>query len=576
MDNWWIWEVMGLLGSAAGLLAMLAFLLKYDGNQQPSWKQLSLNTVIAILSSLSKLLLFIPLTSAIGQLKWIWVAQQKRSLADLSVFDAASRGLIGSIQLLWLTRGLHLAAWGAIATILALGFAPFNQNLIHYYQDNVEEPLQVAYLANSSSYDNIPINSVLKANIYNSILNPNARQSWGVPQYACSSGNCTWDPVTSLEARSLCTDVTEHLRKQCHWHDGVTNCTLSIPDGAPLWYQISTSDKDWESQALVLSESFTNLVYKNATRSDNYSSPSLATWQSTMALGLDFNLGSATMSITNDTKWIATECSLEIYVRSVNASVRNAVYYETTLDTWSDTALPDVAPNGLFLRFIVPENHSLGVLEGDEFFLGWDAWDSIYYEMLPMFSGIVSGYLDDLDFGDDAPGDAAYNVLQALFIQNFTDCATPDEKLCCIMDNLAAAMSKTFRDSEYTKVQASRFNVSATDVRNTANMAFGRTLVTATFFRVHWQWLTLPLLVWILAAFTWIGTVFLTARTGLQKWRNNIIPLLFLYREGGTKADEENDVGGDATADVTKAELASRSPGVSTMSFVASALNIFR
>ncbi|KIW93647.1 uncharacterized protein Z519_06252 [Cladophialophora bantiana CBS 173.52] len=294
MENWWIWELIGLLGSAAGLVAMLAFLLNYDGNKQPSWKQLLLNTDVAFLSTLSKLLLFIPLTSAIGQLKWIWVSQEKRSVADLSVFDAASRGLIGSIQLLWLTRGLHLAAWGAIVTILAaLGFEPFNQNLIHYYH-NVEEPLQVAYLANSSSYDSVapylgsdytPIDSVLKANVCNSILNPNARQSWGVPQYACGSGNCTWDPVTSLEARSLCTDVTEHLRKQCHWYDGVTSCTLSIPDGVSLWYQISTSDNDWEPQALVLSESLTNLVYKNATSSDKYNSPSLATWQSVMALG---------------------------------------------------------------------------------------------------------------------------------------------------------------------------------------------------------------------------------------------------------------------------------------------------
>ena len=48
----------------------------------------------------------------------------------------------------------HVAGLGALATILAVAFDPFNQNLIHYYQANIEDKNQLAYLANASSYDN--------------------------------------------------------------------------------------------------------------------------------------------------------------------------------------------------------------------------------------------------------------------------------------------------------------------------------------------------------------------------------------------------------------------------------------
>lgn len=47
----------------------------------------------------------------------------------------------------------HLAALGALTTILALAFDPSNQNLIRYYQDNVEVVDRRAYLANATAFD---------------------------------------------------------------------------------------------------------------------------------------------------------------------------------------------------------------------------------------------------------------------------------------------------------------------------------------------------------------------------------------------------------------------------------------
>ena len=105
LDEWSVWETVGLLGSALTLTAMAIFLNKYDHSQAPTWKLVSLNTVIAWLSTIARLLVTIPLSSGIGQLKWTWLADTKKPLGDLAAFDSASRGAVGSFKLLWTIKG---------------------------------------------------------------------------------------------------------------------------------------------------------------------------------------------------------------------------------------------------------------------------------------------------------------------------------------------------------------------------------------------------------------------------------------------------------------------------------------
>jgi hypothetical protein len=50
------------------------------------------------------------------------------------------------------TYNRHFAVIGGLAVILALGFDPFIQNLIHYYPNSVSDPTQPSYLANTSIY----------------------------------------------------------------------------------------------------------------------------------------------------------------------------------------------------------------------------------------------------------------------------------------------------------------------------------------------------------------------------------------------------------------------------------------
>ncbi|KAJ5202289.1 hypothetical protein N7449_004368 [Penicillium cf. viridicatum] len=94
-------------------------------------------------------------------------------------------------------------------------------------------------------------------------------------------------------------------------------------------------------------------------------------------------------------------------------------------------------------------------------------------------------------------------MIEAFIYRNVTGYTdTKNDRFGCAIRNVANAMSKSFHNGRE------------------ANIA------------VRWQWLTLPLLVWLLSAVTWLGTEWKTHRGKLQKWSDNPLPLLFLYRGG--------------------------------------------
>jgi hypothetical protein len=67
------------------------------------------NSIVFWLGTVARICLFVPLSNGLGQLKWAWFDDGKdRPLADLDTFDAAYRGLIGSMQLICLLKAGYL------------------------------------------------------------------------------------------------------------------------------------------------------------------------------------------------------------------------------------------------------------------------------------------------------------------------------------------------------------------------------------------------------------------------------------------------------------------------------------
>ena len=106
VQDWWLVE---LLSASIGIVAIVALdilLNHYRNREAPLGNtvfsvNITLNTLISILSTISKAALLLPVSACISQLKWQWYHRSHRPLDDIDTFDKASRGPWVSLQLSW-------------------------------------------------------------------------------------------------------------------------------------------------------------------------------------------------------------------------------------------------------------------------------------------------------------------------------------------------------------------------------------------------------------------------------------------------------------------------------------------
>jgi len=157
-SHWWPWEWLCELLAVGSLGAMYFVLWYYQDRPQADWQQsyFTLNGFIALLATLTKTGLIIPVSAAIGQRKWLrFLPNRKgndraRRIGDFEAFDEASRGSLGSAKLIislnaWydhhfpfdsyqLIRNRDVACLGALITIVSVFFNAITQNVLSTYQ----------------------------------------------------------------------------------------------------------------------------------------------------------------------------------------------------------------------------------------------------------------------------------------------------------------------------------------------------------------------------------------------------------------------------------------------------------
>lgn len=89
----------------------LVILLKYfDGQEYEEWAfNITLNGVVAVISTVCHTALLVPVGGAISQAAWLYYLPEKgkrtKDLEHIETFNDASRGAFGSLRLLWQVKG---------------------------------------------------------------------------------------------------------------------------------------------------------------------------------------------------------------------------------------------------------------------------------------------------------------------------------------------------------------------------------------------------------------------------------------------------------------------------------------
>lgn len=101
--RWWIWEIVALLVSILALTMIVLILYLLQGRSLLDWPwPITINSLIAIFSTVMKAALFVPVAASVSQAKWDWFHQEGQTLADMEIYDQASRGfgLWGAMRML--------------------------------------------------------------------------------------------------------------------------------------------------------------------------------------------------------------------------------------------------------------------------------------------------------------------------------------------------------------------------------------------------------------------------------------------------------------------------------------------
>ncbi|CAJ0555476.1 Ff.00g055410.m01.CDS01 [Fusarium sp. VM40] len=236
----WTWESWAFAASVVSLAVMIALLRVFDQKQVFVWNTITLNTIVSILSLITKANLAYILAECMAQWKWILFADEERPLIDFDRIDAATRGPLGSLRVLLRTKRALSLQFGAALTLLVVGLDPFAQQLVQLQQNVVFERRSAQKLGdvalvsrapsysmgqitvsqetvvNSTKFNYTVIDTQIPLSMESAILTGLSRSPWEVAREAlvqCPTGNCTWDQFNTLGVCHKCNNITSDLRR---------------------------------------------------------------------------------------------------------------------------------------------------------------------------------------------------------------------------------------------------------------------------------------------------------------------------------------------------------------------------
>jgi hypothetical protein len=540
----WLLEIISWSVSAACMAGIAVVLLAYRNERIPDWPLgITLNAYISVLSKIASAGLLLPVSEALGQLKWSWFNKKNsRKMWDFEIFDSASRGPWGSLLLLVRTKGKSLAALGAAVTIFALAMDPFFQQVAQYPEHwrlqpgTGTIPRAIGYTPAGAGKDfrrdtgeNLGLDQGILSVAYRYFFNNGTTPvTFGqgvraeVP-VSCPNSNCTWPPYETLGICSSCTDVTDRLEFKCinktlDWvqvpdkdpdtdedvYQNGTSCGWWLKADDPLLMTGYNVDRDTNHsgemllmRAQPLYDLFTRAPLTGYAAKLNHTRNPLA--HVVIVSGEDVT------NVRRNGTPIAHECMVSWCIKEMMSEYTEGGYTETVKNTyinhtmgpepWLTFPVKDEDGKTIGTNYLYNENATITSPTGYTYQV-----DNLTHVMsLSVFDDPFPSTYTLINSSSDA--DAFLRIKQYLnqnpWTRNVTYNPFMFPNISTHMDNLATAMTNVIRSlDEHTE------------------MIHGTAFEMETFVDVRWAWLALPL---GLLALTFVFLVATIIRSSLEQ-----------------------------------------------------------
>jgi hypothetical protein len=384
---------------------------------------------------------------------------------------------------------------------------------------------QFARLSNSTNYtSNDPgnantVDTDMKANIWAGLFATDPFGDWSIPNYYCTSGNCTWSEHSSLGICSKCADISSKLNKTCNAHasdlNNATGCDVALPNGFNLG-----GPEGSRRNLLAASTDYSPLVY------NNYSRP-LSIIQVIAAYNTLFV---NTSTHINATECVLTPCVINYNISYLWTSPTSRVdgffgipFWEIVESTNDNYSFSTSAPpwNGPTLQIGADDNQRIN------YQMSQPSYSTLSYYLQALFNGYVITNGTSVSYQSDnktrpVPGDAA-DAMQALYapIESCSDIFFNPiyDPASCTIQWGAWAMTTVIRNTYWQDLGLNTY------------FTAGETYLPLQLVRVSWPWIIPIGLLWMFCVILSVYTMWKIRRVGIHGMALNPLTFLFLNLE---------------------------------------------
>ncbi|EXJ63428.1 uncharacterized protein A1O5_11477 [Cladophialophora psammophila CBS 110553] len=501
-NNWWILEIAAGMLNIVCLIIIIILLDHFDGKPLSRWhSRITPNAMISVLATVSKSSVLLPVAECISQLTWLQF-QRPHSLQLIQEFDEASRGALGSFQILFSTEAI--AAWfGATITLMALAFEPFVQQVLLLQTrqvllniTNTQVPVSSTFNTGKTFPASFPVNyyplgdeahaldSSIRAAGFNGIYNGAIE-----PPYECGSSSCRFGSFASLGICSSCTNVSDDLKD---------NCTTTIGGRCESWEYTTPANISVRARydsGQFSRNNFATLFNSSATKWNELSMPSLAQFST-----IKFILTTDSSGLDTLVPILAHDCSLRLCIRTwAGATFENSTF---TMEPPEEINFQRVMASGPFS--ILELDPTVNATRFGTYKINTYDWQMMASFLAATFSYQGSDVLSDTD-----------NQGVPIMLYYARD-------LPAMIQNLANSLTNMIRTSPDSTLVA------------------GEAFRSEAFIKIHWPWISLPAIVVFSSNSLLVIMMIQSHRKRSPIWKSSVLALLFHGLKPGTTntADE--------------------------------------